>query len=198
MPDPAAISTWCAAVSRSGVKFPVGDCTSITSPARTSCTSQLENKPPGISRTPTRGRAPAGAQIEYERRSSRPSIVRLSVKECPGRKGNSSASSRGTSKVTATASSHRDSTSATVKGWKPARRRTVVGALTLDLLDMFERFETGAAAAQRLAGGGTEPRNLFSVGAIASRATNLPHRGAERERNRTGHLLGRRTRRRDS
>ena len=43
---------------------PGGVCTSTTSPGRTSRTSQRENSPSGISRTPIRGGAPAGAQIE--------------------------------------------------------------------------------------------------------------------------------------
>ena len=45
-------------------KLPVGVCTSISVPGVTSWTSHWENSPSGISRTPIRGRAPAGAQIE--------------------------------------------------------------------------------------------------------------------------------------
>ena len=46
----------------SGQNRPLGVCTSISSPGRTSCTSQREKSPSGISRTPTRGaRAGRGA-----------------------------------------------------------------------------------------------------------------------------------------
>ncbi len=66
MPDPAAMHRWrepLAAPGR-GPKAPRGACTSTVSPGRTSRTSQEEKEPPGISRTPIRGDAPTGAQIE--------------------------------------------------------------------------------------------------------------------------------------
>ena len=89
---------------------PAGGWTSIRSPGRTSRTSQPDMAPPGTSRTPIRGGSPAGEQIEYDRRSSRPSITRRRVSDWPGRNRNSSASSGGTSKVMAAASSHSRST----------------------------------------------------------------------------------------
>ena len=49
---------------RVGQKVPVGVCTSISVPGTTSLTSHEENIPSGIARTPIRGRAPTGAQIE--------------------------------------------------------------------------------------------------------------------------------------
>ena len=64
IPLPAAISTWCPGTSRSGVNEPDGAWTSITSPARTSCTSQPETAPPATSRTPMRGARPWAAQME--------------------------------------------------------------------------------------------------------------------------------------
>ena len=85
IPDPAAISTWWPAVAVPGVKRPAGTATEISSPGRTWRTSQRENKPSGTSRTPIRGRAPSGAQIEYERRSSRPPSHRRSVSDWPAR-----------------------------------------------------------------------------------------------------------------
>ena len=112
-----------SSIAGSGQKRPLGVCTSISSPGRTSRTSHRENSPSGISRTPTRGRAPAGAQIEYWRRCSTPSTIRRRVSDWPGTKSNSSARSAGTSKVTATASSVSCSTSATVSVWKRRRLR---------------------------------------------------------------------------
>ena len=85
IPDPAAISTWWPAVAVPGVKLPAGVPTEISSPGRTCRTSQRENSPSGTSRTPIRGRAPSGAQIEYERRSSRPPGNRRSVSDWPAR-----------------------------------------------------------------------------------------------------------------
>ena len=64
IPLPAAISTCCPGVSRSGVNEPEGGCASTTSPARTSCTSQPETAPPATSRTPMRGARPRAAQME--------------------------------------------------------------------------------------------------------------------------------------
>ena len=86
IPEPATISTWWPATSTSGVKLPLGACTSMRSPGRTSRTSHVETAPSGTSRTPIRGDAPAGAQIEYERRCSTPSTNRRSVTHWPGRK----------------------------------------------------------------------------------------------------------------
>ena len=64
MPEPAAMHRCRPPCSGSARKLPVGICTSMTSPGRTSRTSQDENSPSGISRTPMRGEAPAGEQIE--------------------------------------------------------------------------------------------------------------------------------------
>ena len=64
IPEPAAMHRCRPPSAGSARKLPVGVCTSTVSPGRTSCTSQCENIPSGISRTPTRGFAPTGAQIE--------------------------------------------------------------------------------------------------------------------------------------
>ena len=64
MPEPAAMQRWRPAMAGSARKLPLGVGTSIVSPGRTWCISQEEKSPPGISRTPMRGAAPAGAQIE--------------------------------------------------------------------------------------------------------------------------------------
>jgi hypothetical protein len=64
MPDPAAMHRCRPGRSSLAANDPLGVCTSITSPGLTSRISQRENKPSGISRTPMRGAAPAGAQIE--------------------------------------------------------------------------------------------------------------------------------------
>ena len=64
MPDPAAMHRCLPPCPGSAWKLPEGVCTSTVSPTATSRTSQEENSPSGISRTPTRGLAPAGAQIE--------------------------------------------------------------------------------------------------------------------------------------
>ena len=144
IPDPAAISTWCPDSVRSGVNAPVGVPTSTSSPGRIWCTSQVENSPSGTSRTPIRGRAPAGAQIEYDRRSSRPSSRRRRVSDCPARNAYASASSSGTSKVMATASSHNRLTSATRNRWNSPRSRAGEdkgpATVMLDLLDVLERL----------------------------------------------------------
>ena len=153
----------------SGQNRPLGVCTSISSPARTSRTSHRENSPSGISRTPTRGRAPAGALMEYWRRCSTPSTIRRRVSDWPGVNANSSARSSGTSKVTATASSVSSSTSATVSGWKAASPS--------DLLHVLERLEAVRAAVERLARG---------------RAVLRGQLGARRAALRAGHRTGRR------
>ena len=70
---------------------------------------------------PMRGAAPAGAQIEYERRCSTPSTTRRSVSDWPAWKAYVAARSSGTSKVIATASSVSRSTCATASSWKPVR-----------------------------------------------------------------------------
>ena len=61
-----------------------------------------------------RGRAPSGAQTEYERRSSRPPMSRRKVSDWPARNAYAPLSREGTSKVIATASAHSRLTSATV------------------------------------------------------------------------------------
>ena len=117
---------------------PVGDATSTESPGRTSLTSHSENRPPGTSRTPTRGAVPTAEQIEYDRRSSRPSTDRRRVRDWPARKSNSEASSDGTSKVTATASSQSRSTPATRKVWNAVRREIAVDRQEAILADLVE------------------------------------------------------------
>ena len=64
IPEPATTRTWCATASTSGVKLPVGGRTSMRSPGRTARTNHGDTAPPDTSRTPIRGAAPAGAQIE--------------------------------------------------------------------------------------------------------------------------------------
>ncbi len=83
IPEPAATHRCRPPATGSARNRPVGVCTSIRVPGRTSRTSQLENSPAGTSRTPTRGGAPTGAQIEYDRRSSTPSTTRRSASDCP-------------------------------------------------------------------------------------------------------------------
>ncbi|GAA3091929.1 hypothetical protein GCM10020001_003910 [Nonomuraea salmonea] len=131
MPEPAATHRWRSPPSGSACQEPVGGCTSMTVPGRTSWTSQEENRPPGISLTPMRGAAPAGAQIEYERRSSRPSAIRRRVSDWPALNAYVSRSSGGTSKVIAAASSHSRSTAATVSGWKTAALDGAVAGMVI-------------------------------------------------------------------
>ena len=69
----------------SGVNEPDGGATSISSPGRSRSTSHSENSPVSTRRTPILGSAPAGEQIEYDRRSSRPSASSRSVRYWPGR-----------------------------------------------------------------------------------------------------------------
>ena len=121
IPDPAATRPWCVPGRSSGVNAPDGGATSSSSPATSRSTSHSENKPSVTRRTPTRGAAPACAQIEYERRSSTPSRTVRSVRYCPGRNAKADRRCSGTSNVTATASSHSRSTPATRRVWKPVR-----------------------------------------------------------------------------
>ena len=86
IPEPAATSTWCSPGATSGLKRPCGGPTSSSSPAASRSTSQVENRPSSTRRTPMRGAAPSGAQIEYERRSSPSSVARRSVRYWPARK----------------------------------------------------------------------------------------------------------------
>ena len=64
MPEPAAMHRWRPGLAGSARKLPVGRLHLDGSPGPTSRTSHDENSPPGISRTPIRGAAPAGAQME--------------------------------------------------------------------------------------------------------------------------------------
>ncbi len=133
-----------------------------------------------------RGTVPAGAQIEYERRSSRPSTSRRRVSDCPGAKANSSASSSGISKLTAAASAHSRWTAATRRRWKAGRRRVRTGGAEADavaeagrsgpsdLLDVLERLAAGPAAPQRLAGRGGEAGGLLG---LRRAAPGAGHRG---------------------
>src|SRR5690606_35145486 len=131
-------------------------------------------------RTPTRGGAPSGAQIEYERRSSRPSTHRRRVSDWPARNAYAPARSSGTSKVTATASSHRRSTEATVSSWNSPRNRGLV-TVTSDLLDVLERLGTGATPVQLLARRRAEPRHQLGVPRPAPRARHGRRRRVEGE-----------------
>ena len=65
MPEPAAMHR-CRPPGRRGRRGSCreGVCTSTSVPGVTSWTSQCENRPSGISRTPIRGRSPTAAQIE--------------------------------------------------------------------------------------------------------------------------------------
>ena len=64
IPEPAATRTWCSPAATSGEKRPCGGPTSISSPGVSRSTSQVENSPVSTRRTPIRGAAPSGAQIE--------------------------------------------------------------------------------------------------------------------------------------
>ena len=101
------------------MKVPLGTWTSRVSPGLTVRTSQPETAPPATSRTPIRGAAPAGAQMEYERRSS----PRRTVSDWPGGKAKSAARSAGTLNVIAAESSVSGSMLSTVSAWKSARDR---------------------------------------------------------------------------
>ena len=70
MPDPAAMRLWCVPGSKSGVKEPAGGATSTSSPGRTLSTNHSENSPVSTRRTPTLGKAPAGAARQPPRRQS--------------------------------------------------------------------------------------------------------------------------------
>ncbi len=64
IPEPAAIRAWCSPGRGSGVKRPSGGPTSSSAPAASRSTSHSENSPVSTRRTPIRGAAPSGAQIE--------------------------------------------------------------------------------------------------------------------------------------
>ena len=64
MPEPAAMHRCRPPRAGSARKLPEGSATSTVSPGATWWISHDENMPPGISRTPMRGAAPAGAQME--------------------------------------------------------------------------------------------------------------------------------------
>src|SRR5437588_3847067 len=127
--------------------------------------------------------------MEYDRGSSRSPTVRRSVSDWPARKAYWPASSPGTSKVTATASSQSRSTAATLRRWNPPRAGVLVLTVTSDLLDVFEGLAAGTAAPQGLAGGRAEPRGLLRVRRAAQRAAHRAYGRAEREgdRARRGH-----------
>ena len=112
MPDPAAMHR-CRAAGAPGRGGTGRSASAPRSrrPARTLVrpASRRTARPGSRARRPAGG-APAGAQIEYERRSSTPSTIRRSVSDCPAAKAKSSGRSSGTSKVTATASSQSRST----------------------------------------------------------------------------------------
>ncbi len=86
IPEPAAMHRCRPPTAGSARKLPVGVCTSISVPGVTSRTSHEENIPSGISRTPIRGRSPTAEQIEYDRRSSRPSTHVRRVSDWPAAK----------------------------------------------------------------------------------------------------------------
>src|SRR5882757_1509354 len=178
IPEPAAISPWWVPAASSGVNAPAGGATSTSSPGRTPSTSHSENSPPSIRRTPTRSAAPTGAQIEYDRRCSAPSASYWrSVRYWPGRKVYRSRSSSGTSKLTATASSHSRSTLTTRSVWKPlvsgaTSSSVLAGALTSDLLHVLEGFPAGRAAAQLGARGRAEAGQLLGARRAAAGAAH--------------------------
>ena len=134
IPEPAAMATWCrAAVGCVGqVNDPIGVITSISSPAATDELSHVDIRPPSTTAEATRScpmpsRPDRGWQIEYDCRTSSPSIVARRVRCCPGRNAYSSHSSRGTANVTATASSVSRSTPDTCSGWNRGRRTGAAG-----------------------------------------------------------------------
>jgi hypothetical protein len=63
MPDPATTKPWCP-VTSSGVNLPSGGRTSSVSPGASRSTMRAENNPFSTRRTPMRGAAPSGAQME--------------------------------------------------------------------------------------------------------------------------------------
>ena len=130
MPEPAAISTWRPGTDRSGVKVPLGTWTSRVSPGLIVRTSQPETAPSATSRTPMRGAAPTGAQIEYERRSS----PRRTVSDWPGWKAKSAARPAGTLNVIAAESSVSGSMLATTREWKSVRDRRPAGLWSVETL----------------------------------------------------------------
>ena len=77
----------------------------------------LIHRKPGVRLTAMRNGPPAGAQIEYERRTSSPPMSVRSVRCWPGSKRNSSRNVCGTSNVTAIASRVSRSTLATGSAW---------------------------------------------------------------------------------
>ena len=83
MPLPAAIRTWCPGRDRSGVNVPDGAWTSMTSPGRTSWTSQPDTAPPGHF-----PHADPGRVALRGRRSSRSAAPapRRTVRDWPGAK----------------------------------------------------------------------------------------------------------------
>ena len=106
---------------------PIGVITSISSPGATDELSHVDIRPPSTTAEATRSRPgpprpDRGWQIEYDCRTSSPSIVARSVRCCPGRYAYSAHSSLGTANVTATASSVSRSTPATISGWNRGRR----------------------------------------------------------------------------
>ena len=88
MPEPAAMATRCPGMAGSGsmVNSPTGGITPRTSPAFSSSMAHAEKTPPGSRLIPTLSLPPAALeQIEYERRTSSPSISARTVTCCPGR-----------------------------------------------------------------------------------------------------------------
>ncbi len=95
----------------------MGAITSTVSPSANSVVAQVENRPPGMRLTPTVTRLPPGAvQIEYERRTSSPSMTARSTRCWPGKWVNVGRSGSGTSNVRLTDSSVWGRT-VTARGW---------------------------------------------------------------------------------
>ena len=192
MPLPPAMPRWWRrACGSSGTKNrPCGAMTLMVSPGLRCSLIQLEKTPPLTLRTPTRS-SPSStpAQIEYERRRSLPSMVVRKVRYWPWVKPKTSRRSGGTWKETMTASCVSGSMERTRSGWKidahgihsaqlrtsraDGARHVQVGSTRMvgsDRLEIFERLAAGAAAVERLAGGGTESGQPLGVRARAPRA----------------------------
>ena len=159
MPEPAAISTCRPGTARSGVKVPPGACTSSASPGWRSCTSQPETAPPATSRTPIRGAAP-GRRAD---RVGAPFLAAADGQRLPG------GEREGAGQVGRALEGDRGR----VVGERLDAgdgERVEVGASRSDRLHRLERLAAGAAAVQRLAGGGAELGGPLGVRRAAARA----------------------------
>ena len=144
--------------------------------------------PLGISRTPIRGRAPAGAQMEYDRRCSTPSIDPAHGERLPGREV------VGLPQVLGHVEGDRDAVvgqpldvgdgERVEDGYGAGGRLggPLGGGGHSDLLHVLERLEAGRAPVERLARGRAELRGELDVGRAAPRAGDRAPGGQQVER----------------